>query len=120
MNESKKIKCPLEFTLSIVGGKWKMVILWRLLNDNVKRYGEIKKQLSGISHKMLSQQLKELAADGLIKREDYQTVPPRVEYSLTEKGRSLMPLLQLAYEWGKENIEEYMEQAPQKGENAEP
>lgn len=104
MPESKIRKCPLEFTLSIIGGKWKMIILWRLSIDGVKRYGEIKKQINSISHKMLSQQLKELETDGLVNRDEYRQIPPKVEYSLTEKGKSLAPLLATAFEWGKNNM----------------
>lgn len=81
-----------------------MVILWRLSLDGVKRYGEIKKQMKDISHKMLSQQLKELEKDGLILRNDYRQVPPKVEYSLTEKGNSLVPLIAAAFEWGRVNM----------------
>ena len=99
MNERK---CPLEYTVSVIGGKWKMVLLWRLSKEPVKRYGELKKLLNGISHKMLSQQLKELESSGLINRKEYQQIPPKVEYSLSEKGKSIVPLLTNAYEWGKE------------------
>ncbi len=101
MNERK---CPLEYTVSVIGGKWKMVLLWRLSKEPVKRYGELKKLLVGISHKMLSQQLKELESSGLINRKEYQQIPPKVEYSLSEKGKSIVPLLTNAYEWGKENM----------------
>lgn len=104
MLKNEERKCPLEYTLDIIGGKWKMIILWRLYNDGVKRYGEIKKQLAGISHKMLSQQLKELEAEGLIFRKEYYEIPPRVEYSLTEKGKTLEPLLSYAYQWGREQL----------------
>jgi len=88
----------------MIGGKWKLVILWHLTNDKVMRYGEIKRSLSGITHKMLSQQLKELEANGLIHREEYPQVPPKVEYSLTELGKSLLPVLQSMSEWGEKNL----------------
>lgn len=104
INEQKMSKCPLEYTMDFIGGKWKMIILWRLSGDGVMRYGEIKKKVSRISHKMLSQQLKELERDGLIVRNDYHQVPPRVEYSLTPRGTSLAPLLKNAFEWGVDDF----------------
>jgi len=103
--EQKKYKCPLEYTQKIVGGKWKLIILWYLSAEGVKRYGELKKTLVSISHKMLSQQLKELERDNLIHREEYHQIPPKVEYSVTETGRTLIPILELMYHWGVENME---------------
>lgn len=96
--------CPSGYTMDILGGKWKLVILWHLLNDGVKRYGEIKKVLPGITHKMLSNQLKELENDGIIHREEYHQIPPKVEYSLTEKGMTLIPILKAISEWGSANM----------------
>jgi DNA-binding HxlR family transcriptional regulator len=106
MEDSKDIesKCPIQYTLNLIGGKWKLVILWHLSIDNVLRYGEIKKSLSAITHKMLSQQLKELESDGLIHREEYHQIPPKVEYSLTDLGKSLLPVLQSIFNWGKDNM----------------
>lgn len=98
--------CPIEFTLKAIGGKWKLLILYYLMNDGVKRYGELKKSISGITHKMLSQQLKELETDGLIHREEYHQIPPKVEYSLSEKGATLLPILGAMQQWGKENMQE--------------
>lgn len=80
-----------EAALLLIGGKWKMPILWRLSLRPIWRYGELKRDLGTISHKMLSQQLKELEDSGLIHRKLYPVVPPRVEYSLTEKGRLALP-----------------------------
>jgi DNA-binding HxlR family transcriptional regulator len=77
---------PVEFALEKIGGKWKMPILYRLKND-VRRYSELKKGLLKVTHKMLSQQLRELEADDFIARKVYPVVPPKVEYSLTEKGK---------------------------------
>lgn len=102
-NDKKNI-CPVEYTLSIIGGKWKPLIIWYLANEGVKRYGEFKKALIGITHKMLSQQLKEMESDGLIHREEYHQVPPKVEYSLTQKGETLIPVLKTMCEWGSKNI----------------
>lgn len=96
--------CPVEYTLRVIGGKWKPIILWYLSNEGVKRYGEIKKTLVRITHKMLSQQLKELEMDGLIHREEYHQIPPKVEYSLTDKGKTLIPILNEMGKWGTANM----------------
>lgn len=96
-------KCSVAYTLSIVGGKWKWLILYKLFENGVQRYGEIKKTIPSITHKMLSQQLKELESEQLINRKEYHQIPPKVEYSLTEKGATLIPILQLMSEWGATN-----------------
>ncbi len=101
----KSYNNPVELALEIIGGKWKMPILWRV-KDKPWRYGELKKSIGRITHKMLSQQLRELEHDGLIHREVYQEVPPKVEYTLTEKGRTVIPIIEQLREWGnwfKEN-----------------
>lgn len=103
--EKEKYKCPLEYTQRIIGGKWKPIILWYLYTQGVKRYGELKRLLVNISHKMLSQQLKELAKDKLIHREEYHQIPPKVEYSITDKGKTLIPILELMHKWAVENLE---------------
>lgn len=95
--------CAITYTLSIVGGKWKWLILYRLSENGILRYGELKKILPAITHKMLSQQLKELEAEQLIHREEYRQIPPKVEYWLTPKGNTLLPILNLMSQWGKEN-----------------
>ncbi|SHF46127.1 winged helix-turn-helix transcriptional regulator [Caloramator proteoclasticus] len=104
MHQEKTYNCPVEYTLSIIGGKWKTVILWHLSNNEVLRYGELKRLVNGITHKTLSNQLKELEADGLINRKEYYQIPPKVEYSLTEKGKGLMPILKAPCEWGSKNM----------------
>lgn len=96
---------PFEYTLSLVGGKWKMHILFWLWHCKVMRYSEIKRALKSITHKMLSNQLKELEADGLIIRTEYPQVPPKVEYRLTDKGKSLMPVLDAMCKWGHQFVE---------------
>lgn len=96
--------CPIEFTLNVIGGKWKILILYYLMTDKVKRYGELKRSISGITHKMLSVQLKELESEGLILRKEYHQIPPKVEYSMTQKGATLLPILGMLYDWGKENM----------------
>jgi DNA-binding HxlR family transcriptional regulator len=95
--------CPIEYTLNIFGGKWKLLILYYLMTDKVKRYGELKRSITGITHKMLSSQLKELENEGIILRKEYHQIPPKVEYSLTQKGATLLPILGAMYEWGKQN-----------------
>lgn len=95
-------ECGIEFTLSIMGGKWKPLILWFLAKKGIKRYGEIRKFIPTVTNKMLSQQLKELASDDLINRKDYKVIPPKVEYSITEKGKTLMPMLDFMCSWGYE------------------
>jgi DNA-binding HxlR family transcriptional regulator len=102
--DDKKFICPMEFTLNIIGGKWKPLIIWRLLNDGTLRYGQIKKSMNKITHKMLSQQLKELEADGIINRVEFYEIPPRVEYSLTEKGITLTSILKSMVDWGNQNM----------------
>ncbi len=97
--EEKMSDCPVEITLSLLGDKWKVLILWELF-ERTKRYGELNKAISGISQKMLTQQLRQMERDDLIKRKVYAEVPPRVEYSLTEIGGSLKPILDAMHKWG--------------------
>lgn len=100
---SVTLDCPVAYTLAVLEGKWKLMCIHVLSEDGVLRYGELKRRLQGITHKMLSQHLKELEADGLINRQSYHQVPPKVEYSLTEKGRTLVPILELMCQWGNAN-----------------
>nr|WP_212698861.1 helix-turn-helix domain-containing protein [Vallitalea pronyensis] len=95
---------PFEYTLSLIGGKWKMRILFLLLLRKVLRYGELRRLLNGITHKMLSKQLNDLQNDGLIIRKEYPQIPPKVEYSLSSKGLSLMPILTEMCKWGQPYI----------------
>lgn len=95
--------CPITYTMETICGKWKILILHLLHVDGVKRYGELKKDIGIITHKMLSQQLKELETDGLVHREEYHQIPPRVEYSLSEKGKTIIPVLCMMSEWGEKN-----------------
>lgn len=85
--------------MDVLGGRWRTVLLSRL-KEGVHRYGELRRLVPGISEKMLSQRLRELEADGLITRRDLGTVPPHVEYDLTDAGRALAPVLQALYDWG--------------------
>lgn len=95
-------ECGIEYTLQKMGGKWKPLILWFLAINGTKRYGEIRRFIPSVTNKMLSQQLKELAADKLVRRKDYKTIPPKVEYSITKEGETLMPILNLMCAWGVE------------------
>lgn len=95
--------CGIEFTLSVIGGKWKLLILWLLSKNGKKRYGEIRRFIPTVTNKMLSQQLKEMVQSGLITRKDYNQVPPKVEYIITKKGLSFEPMLDFMCEWGIEN-----------------
>jgi DNA-binding HxlR family transcriptional regulator len=95
----KRFSCPVELTVEVIGGRWRTVILSRL-KEGVHRYGELRRLVPGISEKMLTQRLRELEADGLVTRRDLGTVPPHVEYDLTDTGRSLEPVLQALYDWG--------------------
>ena len=94
---------PFDFTLSLIGGKWRMKIMYQLASEKVMRYGELKRQLPAITHKMLSSQLKELECCGIVNRQEYNQIPPKVEYSLTPRGRTLMPILEGMCKWGVEN-----------------
>jgi DNA-binding HxlR family transcriptional regulator len=94
--------CPLMSAVNIIGGKWKPIIL-HMLSEGTMRFGELKKNIPPVSQKMLTQQLRELEADGIICRTVYAEVPPRTEYSLSDRGRTLKPILQDLYVWGQLN-----------------
>jgi DNA-binding HxlR family transcriptional regulator len=91
------------YTLSLINGKYKMTILYVLAEFGVVRFNEMKKYIDEISYKTLSSTLKELEADKLVHREEYPQIPPKVEYSLTERGKSLIPILETMCDWGEEN-----------------
>ena len=92
--------CPVTTTLSVIGGKWKPIIL-HIIRNETRRFGEIRKLIPAITQKMLTQQLRELESDGIINRRVYPVVPPKVEYSLTEYGRGLEPILDAMAAWGQ-------------------
>lgn len=96
------INCPMVSTINIIGGKWKPIVL-HMLSDGTMRFGELKKNIPPVSQKMLTQQLRELEADGIVNRKVYAEIPPRVEYSLTDLGVTLKPILQDLYSWGQMN-----------------
>lgn len=96
--------CPVEFTMKNIAGKWKLVILWHIFDKKLLRYGELKNCLHGITHKMLSNQLKELIDSDLVHKKIYNQIPPKTEYSLTPRGESFVPILKMMYDWGLENM----------------
>lgn len=104
MSEQKTIKelpaCPVETTLTLIGDKWKVLIL-RDLITGTKRFGELKKSIGSVSQKVLTAQLRDMEESGLVSRKVYAEVPPRVEYSLTELGQSLKPILDAMQNWGE-------------------
>jgi DNA-binding HxlR family transcriptional regulator len=99
--------CEKELTLSIISGKWKIVILWHLGVEGPHRFSDLQRLFPKISHKVLANQLHELMEDGIVHREVYPEVPPKVEYSMTELGMTLLPIVEMMYEWGKKRIEEF-------------
>jgi DNA-binding HxlR family transcriptional regulator len=100
--------CGLEAALEVVGGKWKVLILWSLRGEPL-RFGELRRQIPGISEKMLIQHLKEMEADGIVTRKDYKEVPPRVEYAMTSFGHSLCGALAPLCAWGVQHMERIAE-----------
>jgi DNA-binding HxlR family transcriptional regulator len=95
----KQQQCPAELTLDIIGGRWKILILWQLFQGE-RRFSELFRALRGITQKMLTQQLRELEKDGIVHRQVYAQIPPKVEYSLTPLGESLGPIVDAMCEWG--------------------
>lgn len=96
--------CPVAATLDVIGGKWKVVILYHLSHDGTHRFAVLRRKILGVSERMLTQQLRELEVDGIVHREVYPEVPPKVEYSLTDYGKSLRPITEVMCEWGKRHI----------------
>ena len=93
-------RCPAEATLRVMGGRWKVPILWHL-SGKVKRFSELRRDLPGVTQKMLTQQLREMEKHEIVTRKVYRQVPPKVEYGLTPRGRSLLPVVLAMCEWGK-------------------
>lgn len=95
---------PFGYTLSVIGGKWKMLIIYLLAENQPVRFNELKRRIGPITYKMLSSQLKELEADGLVDRKEYPQVPPKVEYRLTPKAETLIPVMEQLCDWGRSNL----------------
>ena len=100
---NNKASCAVENTLKVIGGRWKVLILRELFQDT-RRFGQLHRALRGITQKMLTQQLREMEADGIVHREVYLQVPPKVEYSLTPLGESLKPIIEAMHEWGIKHL----------------
>ncbi len=98
--DGKVFHCAMDVTMNYIGGKWKTVVLWYLKGGTL-RFGELKKRIPDITEKMLSLQLKALEDDGLVSRKVYAEIPLRVEYAMTERGRSLIPVLDAIAKWGR-------------------
>jgi DNA-binding HxlR family transcriptional regulator len=92
-------KCPAEITLEVIGGRWKVLILYQLF-QGVKRFSQLQRELDGITQKMLTQQLREMERDGIVQRTVYPQVPPKVEYRLTPRGETLRPVVNAMCKWG--------------------
>ena len=99
--DGKEYECSFSFALDLINGKWKGLILWYLRKDTL-RYGELRRYLGKITQKMLTQTLRELEKDGLISRKVYPVVPPKVEYTITENGKKLIPIFNALHTWGEE------------------
>lgn len=97
--------CSVEAAVSLISGKWKCVVLWYLLEEETLRFNELRRRIATITQRMLTNQLRELETDGLIHREVYAQVPPKVEYSLTARGRELTPILMALKAWGDSHID---------------
>jgi DNA-binding HxlR family transcriptional regulator len=104
MPDGKEYCCGLEAALEVIGGKWKVLILWALRAEP-RRFGELRRQIPGISEKMLIQHLKEMEADGIVTRKDYKEVPPRVDYAMTSFGHSLCDALAPLCSWGSRHMQ---------------
>jgi len=101
--KEENITCPVTATIALIGGRWKTIILY-ILSAHTRRFGAIAARMPNISRKVLTEQLKELEADGLISRTQYKEMPPRVDYALTDLGKSLHPILHDIAAWGQEKI----------------
>ena len=99
-----KYDCPIDFSLDLIGGKWKVLIIWEL-GQSTKRFTELERLLPGVTRKVLIQQLKDLELYKIIERTVYPEVPPKVEYSLTEQGRKLLPVFDSLYHWGERHMD---------------
>lgn len=106
MKDVEEEQCPVLFALHIIGQKWKLPILWYLHEKENTRWAELKHRLPGVTNLMLTKSLRELEASGLVNRKQYASIPPKVEYSLTAQGKSLLPTLNELYKWGKARMQD--------------
>ncbi|AWK52954.1 transcriptional regulator [Clostridium beijerinckii] len=103
-DDKYETQCPLIYALDLIGKKWKIPIMWYLFENKFTRYNELKRKVKGITNMMLTKSLKELEEHNLIVRIQYETIPPKVEYSLTERGKALLPALNELSIWGEEQL----------------
>ena len=103
-NITPRMNCAVDATMSVIEGRWKTVILCKLYMNGPMRFNQLMKDIEGISPRILTKQLKEMESDGIIARTSYPEIPPRVEYSITDKGLSLGPILQAMADWGLKNM----------------
>ncbi len=106
-----EFNCEKELTLSIISGKWKIVILWHLGHEGQHRFGQLQRLFKNISHRILTKQLRELEQDNIIDRITHDENPPRVEYRMTERGMTLLPVVDAMFDWGRNNMAYYSELA---------
>ena len=117
MTYSTKLACPIQRTIALIGDKWKIIVICTL-KDGTKRFGEIQRAMEGITPKVLTRQLRDLERDGIVDRTVYPQVPPRVEYSLTPLGRSLLPILAQLHDWAVTNSAALLARQPSPSEPA--
>ncbi|AHM68019.1 winged helix-turn-helix transcriptional regulator [Paenibacillus polymyxa] len=108
--------CEKELTLSVLSGKWKVVILWHLGVEGPHRFSDLQRLFPKLSHKVLTNQLRELMEDGIVHREVYPEVPPKVEYSMTELGMTILPIVEMMYDWGKKRVQSIREEMQRSSE----
>jgi DNA-binding HxlR family transcriptional regulator len=104
MMTDQEFRCGVEVTLAVMSGKWKGLVLWHLRHKTL-RFSQLQRRLRSVTQKILTQQLRELEANGLVHRQIYAEVPPRVEYSLTDEGRRIVPILELMFQWGEDYLQ---------------
>ncbi|MCL2786740.1 MAG: helix-turn-helix transcriptional regulator [Methanomassiliicoccaceae archaeon] len=104
MPHAMKNDCAIDATMSVIEGRWKAVVLCKLMTKGTMRFSHLMKEIEGVSPRMLTKQLKELERDGMVLRKTYTEIPPRVEYSLTGRGKSIIPVLTAIAQWGVSNV----------------
>ena len=107
----EQYNCHIEVMVDVIGGKWKMLILWNLRDGSIKRFNELRRLIPGVTQKMLTAQLRELERDGIIKRVIYPQIPPKVEYSLTKYGQSLRPFIEQTCKLGEAHVTRTLQQS---------